>query len=189
MVQFLTRKGDKRVFVVKDGSNRRGSNQPPQELMSRQKPKLPQDVRDFISDEISRQRKEGRPQGQSIAIAFSKARKKFPRQAKKLELMRRSGQMSGHTTAARTRNLLVSIFGLAIALRILREFRTRRNNPTSSDKPKVIKSNQKLPSGFRNVVFKDKQGKTFNAVLPIGIVPDTTARIISKGGRIIRIES
>ena len=34
-------------------------------------------VREFISKEIRRQRKEGKPQPQAVAIAFSKARMKF----------------------------------------------------------------------------------------------------------------
>lgn len=49
----------------------------------------------FISREISRQREEGKPQAQSIAIAFSKATRKFgrnripspPRSMKKLRMM------------------------------------------------------------------------------------------------------
>jgi len=35
-------------------------------------------VREFISSNISRLRKEGYPQKQSIAIAFSRAREQFP---------------------------------------------------------------------------------------------------------------
>ena len=84
------------------------------------KPKLPTKVSDFIGKEISRQRKEGRPQAQSIAIALSKARKKFPRQARRLTLM---GNPNGKLSQKRIRNLLVTLFGLAIALQILRRIR------------------------------------------------------------------
>lgn len=84
--------------------------------------KLPPRVSDFIGKEISRQRKEGRPQVQSIAIAFSKARKKFPRQKKQLTLM---GNPNGRKrlTTKRITNLLVLLFGTAVALSILRRAR------------------------------------------------------------------
>ncbi len=88
-------------------------------MSRRSMPKLPKNVKDFISKEISRQRKEGRPQRQSIAIAFSKARKKFPRQAKKLKLMGNPRTMSRN----RLINLLVLLVGVSVALRILRGIR------------------------------------------------------------------
>jgi len=80
--------------------------------------RLPKNVRDFISKEISRQRKEGKPQAQSIAIAFSKARKKFPSQKKKLSLMN-----SPRMSQKRIRNLIFLLFGTALALQILRQVR------------------------------------------------------------------
>ncbi len=86
----------------------------------RRMPRLPKRVSDFIGDEISRQRKEGRPQSQSIAIAFSKARKKFPRFKKRLELMR--GNPNG-LSQKRIRRLLILLFGVAVALSILRRAR------------------------------------------------------------------
>ncbi len=82
--------------------------------------KLPKTVSNFISKEISRQRKEGRPQKQSIAIAFSKAKKKFPSQRNKLEIM---GNPNRNMSQKRIMNLLVLLFGTAVALSILRRTR------------------------------------------------------------------
>lgn len=50
-------------------------NQKPNESSSASQ--LSPEEREFISDEISRQRAEGRPQDQAVAIAFSKARERF----------------------------------------------------------------------------------------------------------------
>ncbi len=99
--------------------NPRGGVMP---TMTRRTSKLPSKVGDFIGKEISRQRKEGRPQAQSIAIAFSKARKKFPRQAKRLTLM--GNPSRDKLTPRRISNLLVLLFGTAVALSILRRIRT-----------------------------------------------------------------
>ena len=87
------------------------------------KPKITGDARDFISREISRQRKEGKPVRQSIAIAFSKARKQFPKQRKKLQVKLTTGNPNG-ISDKKLQNLLVTLFGVAIALQILRQVRT-----------------------------------------------------------------
>ena len=79
----------------------------------------------FISKEIRRQRKEGKPQKQSIAIAFSKARKKFG--DKGLTLKR------SNPSNRNTRRVLGSLIGLALTLAILREF-TKRGNPNNKKK-------------------------------------------------------
>ena len=80
--------------------------------------KLPPNVRDFLSDKISKNIKEGKPRDQAIAIAFSQTRKKFPSQAERLRLPR-----SSPIDPTRLRSLLISLVGLAITLRILRELR------------------------------------------------------------------
>lgn len=80
--------------------------------------KLPSNVTKFIGDEISRQRKEDRPQEQSIAIAFSKARRMFPAQESKLV-----PKNNPNGSQDRFRRLLFLLVGTAIALRILRDFR------------------------------------------------------------------
>lgn len=83
--------------------------------------KLPPRVTGFISKEISRQRKEGRPQAQSIAIAFSKAKSKFPTQKANLTL---KGNPNGKgLSLKKITNLLVLLFGVSVALSILRRAR------------------------------------------------------------------
>lgn len=44
-------------------------------------PKLPRTVQQFISDNISILRKEGYPQIQAVAIAYSYARRQYPEHA------------------------------------------------------------------------------------------------------------
>jgi hypothetical protein len=48
---------------------------------------LPKKVVGFISRQIRLQRKEGKPIRQAVAIAFSKAKRKFPRSKSKLTRM------------------------------------------------------------------------------------------------------
>lgn len=82
-------------------------------------PKLPKNIRDFIGDKISLLSREGKPQNVAIGRAFSEARKKFGKD-KVPKLDSRTNQIS-----PRTRRLLFTILGVAIALRLLREFRTK----------------------------------------------------------------
>ena len=83
-------------------------------------PVLTSEERKFISKEISRQRREGKPQKQSIAIAFSKARKMFGN----ARLKRMPNNPRDDTKETRKiRNLLVTLFGAAIALEIIRRAR------------------------------------------------------------------
>jgi len=51
--------------------------------MTRKK-RMPKKIRTFIARKISKNVKEGKPKSQAIAIAFSQARKKFPKQRAKL---------------------------------------------------------------------------------------------------------
>ncbi len=118
-MDFRKRKRDGQAFPVRQKGNPRSSTSP--QVMGRaRKPRLPKKVTDFISREISRQSKEGKPQAQSIAIAFSKARKKFPAQRRKLELIKVKG--NPHITK-RTRSLIFLLLGTALALQVLRETR------------------------------------------------------------------
>ena len=89
-------------------------------VSSRITPVLTPSQRQFIADEIRRQRKEGRSQSQSIAIAFSKARKKFPKKAERLKVM---GNPNSNLSQKKIRNLLVLLFGTAVALSILKQAR------------------------------------------------------------------
>lgn len=77
---------------------------------------MPHLERRFVSREIRRQRREGKPTNQAVAIAFSKARRKFG--DKKILRPR----MSGHTNngSKRTRRLITTLFGVAIGLALLR---------------------------------------------------------------------
>lgn len=99
-------------------SQSRSKGNPPAELMrnTRQDP-LPKNVRNFLSDKISKNIREGKPRDQAIAISFSQTRKKFPDQAKRLTLP------SNPHTGNRFRGFLIGLVGLAITLRILRELR------------------------------------------------------------------
>lgn len=112
----------------------------PRNIVMTSRPKLPLAQREFIATEIRRGVKEGRPQDQSIAIAFSKARKRFGNGALlpkvgsgKIQKMNFSNPKNKNfssnpngTTKKRTRNLLVLILGTAIALRLLRDISKRR---------------------------------------------------------------
>ena len=112
------------------------------------KPKLSKVKLEFISKEIRRQRKERKPEKQSIAIAFSKARKKFGNST--LRQMPNNPN-NDNKEQKRIRRLLVSLFGLAITLEILRRVRLqsshksghtdndRNTGHTNNKKPSVIK--------------------------------------------------
>ncbi len=86
--------------------------------------KLPKNVSDFISMEISSQRRKGKSQRQSIRIAFEVARKKFPRQKSQLTLIKKMNPNGTKDQRRRFLNLLVLLVGTAVALRILRTART-----------------------------------------------------------------
>ncbi len=141
MVTFKTRK-DGRVFPIDATRGSRNTGSPPRELSERQKQEIPRErllartegaklrearrqplppnVRNFLSSKISKNIKEGKPRDQAIAIAFSQTRKKFPEQSARLKLP----TSSSHIDQPRLRSLLISLLGLAIALRVLREIRT-----------------------------------------------------------------
>ena len=87
-------------------------------IMKRMKPRLTPQVRTFVAKKIRANIREGKPVKQSIAIAFSQARKRFPKQKKSLE--RIVGNPNGKLTTKRIVNLLVFLFGVSLALRILR---------------------------------------------------------------------
>ncbi|HEC38849.1 MAG TPA: hypothetical protein ENI29_11485, partial [bacterium] len=88
--------------------------------------RLPKNQRDFISDEISRQRKEGKPQDQAIAIAFSKARKEFGNKGLIPKVSNPNGK--------KTERLLRTLLGVAVALAIIRSFK-KKNNPMDKNNP------------------------------------------------------
>ncbi len=88
--------------------------------------RLPKNQRDFISKEISRQRKEGKPQNQAIAIAFSKARKEFGNKGLIPKVSNPNGK--------KTERLLRTLLGVAVALAIIRSFK-KKNNPMDKNNP------------------------------------------------------
>ena len=87
-------------------------------IMRRMKPRLRPEVRNFVAKKIRANIKEGKPTKQSIAIAFSQARKKFPKDKKALTQL--VSNPNGKLTQKRIINLLVLLFGVSVALRILR---------------------------------------------------------------------
>lgn len=117
MVTFKTRK-DGRVFPVNATRGSRNTGTPPSQLMKKNQP-LPKNVRDFLSDKISKNIREGKPRDQAVAIAFSQTRKKFPEQSERLKLPTRSPQIDDK----KFRSFLIGLVGLAITIRILRELR------------------------------------------------------------------
>lgn len=108
----------RKAFFASRG-NPRGNINPA--IMNRMKPRLTPAVRDFVSKKIKKNIKEGKPVKQSIAIAFSQARKKFPKQKK--SLTRIVGNPNSKLTPKRIVNLLVFLFGVSLALQILRSAR------------------------------------------------------------------
>ena len=142
MSRHLTRQQEKAMFAKMGNPNNRGINSN-QRVMnpdnniktsrrvvvrSSNQPTLRRSERQFISDEISRQRREGKPQRQSIAIAFSKARKKFGENR-----IPAFPTGSSHITE-KTRRLLFTLLGAAIAIRILREFSRRQSGHRDDNK-------------------------------------------------------
>ena len=85
------------------------------------KPKLTKQVSGFVAKKIRKNIKEGKPLKQSIAIAFSQARKRFPKQKKSLEKI--VSNPNGKLTTKKIINLLVFLFGVSVALSILRRAR------------------------------------------------------------------
>lgn len=106
----------RKAFFAKKG-NPRSATSP---AFVRTSTRLTPTQKQFISKEIKRQRKEGKPIKQSIAIAFSKARKKFPKQ----KALKFKGNPNKNFTKKELTNLLVFLFGTAVALQILRQART-----------------------------------------------------------------
>ncbi len=106
------------MFAKKNQDSTRSATSP--SFVRSSRPMLTSTQKTFISKEIKRQRKEGKPIKQSIAIAFSKARDKFPKQ-KALKL---NGNPNNNPTKKELTNLLILLFGTAVALQILRQART-----------------------------------------------------------------
>ncbi len=103
--------------------------------------RLPKNQRDFISDEISRQRREGKPQDQAIAIAFSKARKEFGNKGLIPKVSNPNGK--------ETERLLRTLLGVAVALAIIKSFKKKnnlmdKNNPNKESKKKAIKEFEQM---------------------------------------------
>ncbi len=88
-------------------------------IMKRKMPILTKTERKFISIKIRKNIKEGKPIKQAIAIGFSQAREKFG----KSRIPEIKNQKTD-TVDKRTRNLLVTLLGLSIALSILRSSRS-----------------------------------------------------------------
>ncbi len=116
IMAFKSDKQRKAFFAQKN--NPRSSISP--SFVRSSRPMLTSTQKTFISKEIRRQRKEGKPIKQSIAIAFSKARTKFPSQ-KALKL---KGNPNNNPTKKELTNLLILLFGTTVALQILRQART-----------------------------------------------------------------
>lgn len=115
-------RGQQKAIFAKMGSRHDNNNQIARQVQSRrnQPQRLPPNIRNFISDKISILRREGVPQNVAIARAFSEARTKFGENK-----VPRLSVSSSHIDN-RTRQLIITLLGTAIALRILREI-TRRN--------------------------------------------------------------
>ena len=108
-----------RKFVMSRMNKDRTPNQP-RNITSNQ-PKLSPDKRQFVSDAISKEIRAGKPRKQAIAIGFSKARAKFGNSG--LQVTRTIKNRRTDNVDKRTRSLLFTLLGVAIALRILREVR------------------------------------------------------------------
>lgn len=87
---------------------------------SRTRSKLTPEMQTFLSRKIRKNIKEGRKPKQAVAIAFSQARKKFGNA--RLRSMPNNPR-DDNKSQRRIRNLLVTLFGVAIALQILRRAR------------------------------------------------------------------
>ncbi len=116
-MSFHTDKQRKAFFASK--GNVRSQTSP--QIIGRSRPRLSKTKRDFIVKEIRRGIKEKRPTKQAIAIAFSKARKKFGNSG--LRITRTVTNNPHRKLDERTRRLLFLLLGTAIALRILKEAR------------------------------------------------------------------
>lgn len=88
-------------------------------IMIRRMPMLTKTEREFISRKIRKNIKEGKPRKQAIAIGFSQARAKFG-----INRIPEIKNQKTDTIDKRTRNLLVTLLGLSIALSILRSSRS-----------------------------------------------------------------
>ena len=99
----------------KSGHLKKNRNNP-----TRRKPKIDKEARDFISKKISILTREGKRQDVAIGRAFSEARRKFGE-----DRVPKIPSMSSNQISQRTRRLLFTLLGFAIALRILRQFRTK----------------------------------------------------------------
>ncbi len=82
------------------------------------KPKLPKNISTFISKQISKEFKAGKGQQQSVAIAFSKARKKFGNG--RLEITKNIKNSPTNDINKRTRRIIFLLLGTAVALQVLR---------------------------------------------------------------------
>lgn len=130
MIIFKTRKRDGRVFPVNPNRSK-SDTQPipvnqPQTIRNVKrsvnvKPILSKEKREFISKQISKEIRAGKPSKQAIAISFSKARSRFGNSG--LELTKSVKNNPTNNIDKRTRNLLFLLLGTAIALRVLRELR------------------------------------------------------------------
>lgn len=165
MGRHLTRQQEKAMFAKMGNPNNRGINSNQRVMnpndnqkssrkmiiISSNQPTLRLSERKFISDEISRQRREGQPQRQSIAIAFSKARKKFG--SKRIPPFPMG---SSHITD-RTRRLLFTLLGAAIAIRILREFSRRQSGHKDNDKQSGHRDNKNPNNNNKEIKISLRQ--------------------------------
>ncbi len=114
----LTRDQEKAMFA-KRGKDTRDSN-PNFSNQPSTRSRLTPTMQKFISNEIRRQLKEGKGQQQSVAIAFSKARKKFGNS----RLIPKVKNQKDKKLDKRTERLLFTVLGAAIALEIIRRIRS-----------------------------------------------------------------
>lgn len=117
-------------MVFKSDAQRKGffSNNPTNRsnirpVMTRQAtPRLSKEKREFVASKIIKNIKEGKPTKQAIAIGFSQARKKFGNSG--LELTKGFKNQRTDFIDKKTRNLLIFLIGVSLALSILRRART-----------------------------------------------------------------
>lgn len=88
-------------------------------VMRRNMPKLTKTEREFIAGKIRKNIKEGKPNKQAIAIAFSQARKKFG--SRKIPEIK---NQRTNVIDKRTRRLLITLIGLSLFLSLFRKIKT-----------------------------------------------------------------
>lgn len=92
---------------------------PSGQVTQRSMPRLSAEKREFVGRAISKEIRAGKPRKQAIAIGFSVARKRFGNSG--LQATKTIKNRKTDNVDKRTRSLLFTLLGTAIALRILRQ--------------------------------------------------------------------